>query len=83
MTLTVEQVFEAFGGQKAVAELLGLTVQAVSNMKARGAIPTRHWAPLVAEANARLMKEITFEAMAAMGTDADDAPASKTTGAAA
>jgi hypothetical protein len=46
-----------------LAEALGVSVQAISNMKARGAIPPGHWPAVVelARKSPALSKQITFE----------------------
>ena len=63
---TVEDVLGAFGGATVVAQFLGVTDQAVSNMKARGTFPSAHWSKLVAEAEARNIHGITFEKLSAI-----------------
>lgn len=65
---TVESVIEKLGGGSAVSAILGVTPQAVGNMKARGTIPPRHWSKLVEAATAQDKPEITFEALAAIET---------------
>lgn len=54
MTLTIDNVFSAFGGVKGLTDVLGMSPQAVWNMKARGSIPSRHWAKLIEEAKGRI-----------------------------
>jgi hypothetical protein len=74
--MTADVIFKAFGGGQIVAEILGVSAQAVSNMKARGSIPSRHWPRLVAEAKERaprpdtspeqaaVLRDVTFENLA-------------------
>lgn len=64
--ITVTSVLSELGGPQKVAELLEVTLQAVCNMKARGSIPSRHWATLVAEGKKRRKPAITFENLAAI-----------------
>ena len=44
--MTPRDLIEALGGTFAVADALGVTPQAVTNMKARGTIPARRLLPL-------------------------------------
>ena len=76
--MTIDAIFKAFGGGQNVADILAMTAQGASNMKARGAIPPRHWPRLVTEAKARaersdvtpeqadVLREVTFENLAAI-----------------
>lgn len=51
----------------ALAGALGVSVQAISNMKQRGAIPARHWPAVVELARKNpTLSEITFELLAEM-----------------
>jgi len=40
--MTVRELVRALGGNSAVAEALGLSAQAVTNMQARDVVPARH-----------------------------------------
>lgn len=63
---TVSEVILKFGNGQVFAEILGVSPQAITNMKARGAVPSRHWPKLVDEAKARNLEGVTFEALAAI-----------------
>jgi DNA-binding phage protein len=58
---TVAQVIAAFGGPAQMARDLGLTQQAVSNMKRRGWIPGRHTIKILRLAAARGLPPIADE----------------------
>lgn len=64
--MDVSEVLKSFGGAQAVATLLEITPQAITNMKARGTIPARHWPKLVEEARARQIDTVTYESLAAI-----------------
>jgi hypothetical protein len=45
---TVADIFAKFDGLQIIADALGVSVQAVSNMRARNAIAVSHWRALIA-----------------------------------
>jgi hypothetical protein len=57
MLRSVEAVVEALGGNTATADLAGVGISAVSNWKARGAIPTENFLTF-SRALARLGKKV-------------------------
>lgn len=61
---TVVTIIKAFGGPSALARLLAVSPQAVTNMRARNSIPSEYWARLVQAAATREIEGITFEALA-------------------
>lgn len=64
MVMTAQEILKDFGRLKDVADLLGVSVQAVQNMKTRKKIPPRHWPRLVAAARTKGIKQITIETLA-------------------
>lgn len=64
--MTADKVISEFGGPQPVAAILGVTLQAVCNMKTRNSISPKHWGKLVSEAKKRRKSAITFENLAAM-----------------
>lgn len=76
--MTIPELLDRLGGLKKVPELLGVSAQAVSNMKSRNTIPPKHWLTLVRAAQNAGLEGVTFEAMAELNADQDpalDAPA--------
>lgn len=59
-------IIDALGGASQMAGLLGISAQAVSNMKARDSIPPEYWATLVAEAGRRGIEGVTLEVLAGL-----------------
>jgi hypothetical protein len=49
--VTVETVFETFGGPTAVANAIGVKPSTASEMRRRASIPVRYWPALVMAAN--------------------------------
>lgn len=78
MMISVDDVLSAFGGSKSFGDLLGLSSQAVWNMKARGSIPVTYWEKLLSEAKTRegrsdvtpdqaeILRSLSWEAFNAM-----------------
>lgn len=64
MVMTAQEILKDFGKLKDVADLLGVSVQAVQNMKTRKKIPPRHWSRLVEAARAKGLKKLTIEELA-------------------
>lgn len=62
----IDVVIDALGGTSVVAGTLDIALPRVSNWRARGKIPNEMWPELVALADARGVKGITLEALAAM-----------------
>lgn len=51
--LTIDSIFQAFGGTTAFATALDIKQSAASEMRRRGSIPVRHWPRLVRVAGER------------------------------
>lgn len=71
--ITIGTVIEKLGGLSKVAMALGVSVQAVSNMKSRGTFPPKHWPALVREAKACGYDPVTFESLEIMRPDPAEA----------
>jgi hypothetical protein len=60
----VSDLFDAFGGQAAVARVLNVGASTASEMKRRQSIPAEYWPELVSEASRRGISGVTFEWLA-------------------
>ena len=83
---TAADLIRAFGGASALAARLGVSVQAVSNMKARGSFPSRYWLTLMNDAEAMCVPGVSIEWLSALGRTHPTSPNSQNpdhTGAAA
>lgn len=58
---TASDLIRALGGATALAARLGVSVQAVSNMKARGYFPSRYWLTLMQDASALHVAGVSVE----------------------
>lgn len=65
MVMSAQEILDAVGKAREVSDQLGVTVQAVHNMKTRKKIPPRHWPRLVEMAQSRGLKKITLETLTA------------------
>lgn len=63
---TAADLIRALGGATALASKLGVTVQAVSNMKARGYFPSRYWLTLMHDASAMHVSGVSVEWLSAL-----------------
>lgn len=66
--MTVDDIFEALGGRKALAQALGVSRHAPYNWRSDG-IPSRHWPEIVLLAAARGVKGVSFDVLRATGTN--------------
>lgn len=58
---TAAEVVEVLGGTKQVADLLGVSQQAICNMRTRGSFPPKHWPALIRTAEAKNLPGVTLE----------------------
>lgn len=70
---TASDLVIKFGGTHGLASVLSVTVQAICNMRTRGAFPPRHWPVLIREAEKREIQGVTLDWLASLGTASDDA----------
>lgn len=61
---TINDIFDVFGGNAAVARVLGVGASTASEMKRRESIPVEHWPALVDEAKKIGRDDLTLECMA-------------------
>jgi hypothetical protein len=61
---TVEDVINILGGIDPSAEIMGVTPQAICNMRSRGKIPPKHWPSVIRAAEKHDRKDITLDALA-------------------
>lgn len=66
----VGDIFELFGGNAAVARVLGVGPSTASEMKRRESIPVEYWPALVDEARKVGNDELTLERMALIMAEA-------------
>ena len=69
----VAEILEALGGERRVADSLGVPAGTVSSWKSRGAIPARAWTNLVEYARKRRIKGVTFETLASIHSKSNPA----------
>jgi hypothetical protein len=62
--MSVSDIFSAFGGNTAVARVLGVGPSTTSEMKRRGRIPAEYWCDLVDAAQRQNIPRITLETLA-------------------
>jgi hypothetical protein len=67
---TVSDIFEVFGGNAAVARILGVGASTASEMKRRESIPVEYWPALVAEAKTLGRDDVTLEQFVIVMADA-------------
>ena len=73
MTMTIPDLFDRLGGLKRLPDLLGVSQQAVSNMKSRNTIPPKHWLTLVKAAQEAGLEGVTFEALSELNAQPEPA----------
>lgn len=66
----VDDIFEAFGGNAAVARVLKVGPSTASEMKRRESIPVEYWPALVDEAKRIDRPDVTLEAIAMIMAEA-------------
>ncbi|HVZ18052.1 MAG TPA: hypothetical protein VG897_13100 [Terriglobales bacterium] len=71
---TANQVITDLGGVQKTAALLGVSAQAICNMRTRGRFPPKHWPVLVREGQARGKSHITFDFLEKLGPEVPAAP---------
>jgi hypothetical protein len=65
--LTVEAIFDAYGGPAALARAIGVTTEHAASMRRRKSIPVRYWPALLDVAQTRpALRHITSEALVAV-----------------
>lgn len=67
---TVNDIFHVFGGNAAVAKVLGVGASTASEMKRRESIPVEYWPALVDEARRIGRPEVTLESIALVMAEA-------------
>lgn len=63
---SVDEIIDALGGTKAVAEAHGVNLSVVSSWRFRRSIPADRWRDIVALAEARGVEGLTFETLAVL-----------------
>lgn len=63
---TLDDIIQSLGGSQDVAALLGVTVQAISNMKARNSVSPVHWPALVQAGRERGIEWLTLDLLMSM-----------------
>ena len=71
----IRAVCDRLGGRKAVAEALGIGLNALANWRARGGIPPRHWPALVDLARARGIEGVTWDTLRRLSAPGTEPPA--------
>lgn len=71
--MTIAELIEQIGPAR-LAEAFGVSVQAISNMKQRGAIPSRHWLSTVRLAEAANISGVTIELLERLSNGPTVAP---------
>ncbi len=71
--MTIAELIDHFGLQP-MAAILGVSSQAVWNMKAKQAIPPKHWLAVARAAQEAGLEGITFEVLAEMSAPQEPAP---------
>lgn len=74
---SISDIIEDLGGLQGVSGLLGVSPQAVWNMKSRGSIPPKHWPVLVRAAREKGQCHITLDTLEAVhiGAESTNTPA--------
>lgn len=57
----IPDLVEALGGTHVLGAALGVSVQAICNMRTRGAIPPRHWPTLIRLASENDVPGVTLD----------------------
>lgn len=65
---TVSELIAAKGGLTKVADALGVTVQAVWNMRSRGTIPSKYWTAFIAAPTKPKQKQVRLEELMQLAT---------------
>lgn len=60
---TATEIVNRLGGVHSVAELLGVTAQAVCNMRTRGSFPPKHWPKILTAAKSARFTGVTLESL--------------------
>lgn len=53
MMTTFDDIFEAFGGNSALARAIGVKISTAGEMRRRGSVPPEHWLRLIRAAEER------------------------------
>ena len=61
--LNVRDIFDHWPSRAALADDIGVTPQAITNMIARNSIPSRYWQRIIAAAARRSISGVTFESL--------------------
>jgi hypothetical protein len=67
---TISDIFDVFGGNAAVARILGVGASTASEMKRRESIPVEYWPALVDEAKKAGRDDVTLESIAIVMAEA-------------
>jgi hypothetical protein len=67
---TVSDIFDVFGGNAAVARILGVGASTASEMKRRESVPVEYWPALVDEAKKIGRDDVTLETIAIVMAEA-------------
>lgn len=67
---TISDIFDVFGGNAAVARILGVGASTASEMKRRESIPVEYWPALVDEARKIGREDFTLERIAIVMAEA-------------
>ncbi|MDQ0320011.1 hypothetical protein QO002_002149 [Pararhizobium capsulatum DSM 1112] len=67
---TVSDIFDVFGGNAAVARILGVGASTASEMKRRESIPVEYWPALVDEAKKIDREDVSLERIAIVMAEA-------------
>jgi hypothetical protein len=78
--ITVETIFERFGGAAEVGRILGKSTEHAVQMRRRDSIPPRYWPTLIDAAQKRKIRGITHEALLKARIEAEERAARKRAG---